>query len=121
MTIKAESEGPGRGEITRLLEVTREGDPDAEGELLSRVYHELRALAASKTAREAPGQTLQPTALVHGAWLRLVASCQRTRYLRCHRRAQVGLRSRLALPRNPAEPERPELNSFNCLRGIVGE
>lgn len=72
MTIKAESEGPGRGEITRLLEVTREGDPDAEGELLSRVYHELRALAASKMAREVPGQTLQPTALVHEAWLRLV-------------------------------------------------
>ncbi len=70
MTIKAESEGP--GQITRLLEGMREGTPDAEGELLSRVYHELRALAASKMAREAPGQTLQPTALVHEAWLRLV-------------------------------------------------
>jgi RNA polymerase sigma factor (TIGR02999 family) len=59
-------------EITRLLEEMREGAPEAEGELLSRVYHELRALAASKMAREAPGQTLQPTALVHEAWLRLV-------------------------------------------------
>ena len=72
MTTKAESErGPERGEITRLLEEMREGDPEAEGELLARVYHELRALAASKMAREVPGQTLQPTALVHEAWLRL--------------------------------------------------
>ena len=62
---------PGTGEITRLLEKMREGDPQAEEELFSRVYHELRALAASMMAREAPGQTLQPTALVDEAWLRL--------------------------------------------------
>ncbi len=62
---------PGTGEITRLLEKVREDDPKAEEELLSRVYHELRALAASMMAHEAPGQTLQPTALVDAAWLRL--------------------------------------------------
>jgi RNA polymerase sigma factor (TIGR02999 family) len=62
---------PGTGEITRLLEEMREGDPQAAEELLSHVYRELRTLAASKMAREAPGQTLQPTALVHEAWLRL--------------------------------------------------
>lgn len=59
------------GEITRLLQNMREGHPKAEEELLSRVYHELRALAASKLAHEAPGQTLQATALVHEVWLRL--------------------------------------------------
>ncbi len=62
---------PGEGEITRLLQEMREGDPRAAEELLSHVYRELRALAAAKMAHEAPGQTLQPTALVHEAWLRL--------------------------------------------------
>jgi RNA polymerase sigma factor (TIGR02999 family) len=72
MTTKAKAARvPGTGEITRLLEEMREGDPQAAEELLSQVYRELRALAASKMAREAPGQTLQPTALVHEAWLRL--------------------------------------------------
>ncbi len=49
----------------------QQGDPTAAGQLLPLVYDELRKLAASKMAREAPGQTLQPTALVHEAWLRL--------------------------------------------------
>ncbi len=62
---------PGMGEITRLLQDMREGSPEAEEELLSRVYHELRTLAASKLSRESPGHTLEPTALVHDAWLRL--------------------------------------------------
>jgi RNA polymerase sigma factor (TIGR02999 family) len=48
-----------------------EGDPKAAEELLCQVYRELRILAASKMAHEAPGQTLQATALVHEAWLRL--------------------------------------------------
>ncbi len=77
MTTKAQSiREPGTGEITRLLEKMREGDPKAEEELLSRVYHELRALAASMMAHEAPGQTLQPTALVDEAWLRLFGSAK---------------------------------------------
>jgi RNA polymerase sigma factor (TIGR02999 family) len=62
---------PGTGVVTRLLEEMRQGDPEAAGELWSQVYRELRALAAYKMAHEAPGQTLQPTALVHEAWLRL--------------------------------------------------
>ena len=62
---------PGMGEITRLLQQMREGEPTAAEELLSHVYCELRVLAACKMAREAPGQTLQPTALAHEAWLRL--------------------------------------------------
>ncbi len=72
MTTKAKSARvSGQGEVTRWLDGLREGDPVAAEELLSHVYHELRALAARKMAREAPGQTLQPTALVHEAWLRL--------------------------------------------------
>lgn len=62
---------PGSGEITRFLEEMREGDPKAAEQLLSHVYRELRALAAYKMAGEAAGHTLQPTALVHEAWLRL--------------------------------------------------
>ncbi len=56
-----------------MLQNMREGDPAVEEELLSHVYQELRTLAASKLAREAPGHTLEPTALVHEAWLRLAA------------------------------------------------
>jgi RNA polymerase sigma factor (TIGR02999 family) len=58
-------------EITQLLQAIDRGDENSAGELLPLVYEELRKLAASKMAREAPGQTLQPTALVHEAWLRL--------------------------------------------------
>src|SRR5262249_26024567 len=53
-----------------------QGDPHAAGQLLPLVYDELRKLAAHKLAHETPGQTLQPTALVHEAYLRLVASPQ---------------------------------------------
>jgi RNA polymerase sigma factor (TIGR02999 family) len=53
------------------LERVERGDPKAAGELLPLVYEELRRLAAQKMAREAAGHTLQPTALVHEAWLRL--------------------------------------------------
>jgi RNA polymerase sigma factor (TIGR02999 family) len=59
------------GEITLVLQRIEQGDPGAGAELLPLVYEELRRLAAAKLAREAPGQTLQPTALVHEAWLRL--------------------------------------------------
>ena len=64
----------GVSDATVLLEAVEEGDPEAPGKLLELVYTELRRLAASKMAREAPGQTLQPTALVHEAWLRLVGA-----------------------------------------------
>lgn len=58
-------------DITRLLEAMQQGEPGAPDKLLAEVYQELRRLAAHKMAGEAPGQTLQPTALVHEAWLRL--------------------------------------------------
>jgi RNA polymerase sigma factor (TIGR02999 family) len=58
-------------DVTRILDAIRHGDARAADELLPLVYSELRRLAAFKMASEAPGQTLQPTALVHEAWLRL--------------------------------------------------
>src|SRR4051794_31663607 len=61
-------------QFTRVLEQIQEGNQKAADELLPLVYEELRKLAAHKMAREAPGQTLQPTALVHEAWLRLTGS-----------------------------------------------
>src|SRR5438552_14327592 len=58
-------------EATHILDAIGQGDPKAADQLLPLVYDELRRLAAAKMAHEAPGQTLQPTALVHEAWLRL--------------------------------------------------
>ena len=62
----------GMSEVTRILNSIEHGDATAADALLPLVYQELRRLAAQKMAREAPGHTLQPTALVHEAWLRLV-------------------------------------------------
>jgi RNA polymerase sigma factor (TIGR02999 family) len=59
-------------EVTQLLSALDQGDPRAASMLLPMVYDELRRLAAQKLAQEKPGQTLQPTALVHEAYLRLV-------------------------------------------------
>ena len=61
-------------EVTLLLTAVEQGDPKAAENLLVLVYEELRRLAAAKMAREAPGQTIQATELVHEAWLRLVGS-----------------------------------------------
>src|SRR3954468_7155042 len=58
--------------VTQILSDIKLGDPRAAEQLLPLVYHELRRLAARKLAHEAPGQTLQATALVHEAYLRLV-------------------------------------------------
>jgi RNA polymerase sigma factor (TIGR02999 family) len=60
-------------EVTRILEAIDQGDPGAADRLLPLVYDELRKLAATRLAREKPGQTLQATALVHEAYLRLVS------------------------------------------------
>jgi RNA polymerase sigma factor (TIGR02999 family) len=63
---------PPMSEVTRILSAIEQGDPHAAGQLLPLVYDELRQLAACKLAQEKPGQTLQATALVHEAYLRLV-------------------------------------------------
>ena len=61
-------------DVTRILSAIEAGDPSAAGQLLPLVYDELRKLAAQRLAEEKPGQTLQATALVHEAYLRLVGS-----------------------------------------------
>ena len=61
-------------EVTQILDRVQQGDPKAADQLLPLVYDELRQLATAKMAQEKPGQTLQATALVHEAWLRLAGS-----------------------------------------------
>ena len=63
-----------KDEVTSILSAIERGDPRAAERLLPLVYDELRRLAAQRLAQEKPGQTLQPTALVHEAYLRLVGS-----------------------------------------------
>ena len=64
------------GEVTQILKAITEGDPGAASQMLPLVYDELRQLAAHRLAQQTPGQTLQPTALVHEAYLRLVGDPQ---------------------------------------------
>ncbi len=61
-------------DVTQLLQAVDAGDPQAADQLLPLVYEELRRLAAARMAQEKPGQTLQATALVHEAWLRLAGA-----------------------------------------------
>lgn len=63
-------------DVTRVLNAIDQGDPQAAEELLPLVYEELRKLAAARMASEPEGQTLQPTALVHEAWMKLAGSHQ---------------------------------------------
>src|SRR5262249_36537145 len=69
---KPESKLGGMADVTRLLDAAAAGDQKAANELLPLVYDELRKLAAARMAEEKPGQTLQATALVHEAYLRLL-------------------------------------------------
>jgi len=71
-------------QVTQILDAVGAGDEEAAEKLLPLVYDELRRLAAAKMAGEAPNQTLQPTALVHEAWLRLVGSPNQTWQNRAH-------------------------------------
>ncbi len=71
-------------EITRALQAVENEEPGAPEKFLELVYGELRQLASAKMARESPGHTLQPTALVHEAWLRLGGDAQPTWHNRGH-------------------------------------
>jgi RNA polymerase sigma factor (TIGR02999 family) len=71
-------------EVTQILEAIQQGQPNASEKLVPLVYNELHRLAAQKMAREAPGHTLQPTALLHEAWLRLGADAQPQWQSRAH-------------------------------------
>jgi RNA polymerase sigma factor (TIGR02999 family) len=70
--LECEPEVTPMSEVTHILSAIEQGDPSAAEQLLPLVYDELRKLAAQRLAQEKPGQTFQPTALVHEAYLRLV-------------------------------------------------
>src|SRR5689334_16516662 len=74
LTDQSDMSTPPPQDVTQLLSAMAAGDARASDELLPLVYDELRRLARSQMARESPGLTLQPTALVHEAYLRLVRS-----------------------------------------------
>ncbi|MBE2213195.1 MAG: RNA polymerase subunit sigma, partial [Opitutaceae bacterium] len=71
-------------EVTQILEAARRGEPDAADRLMHAVYVELRAIASAKMAGERANVTLQPTALVHEAWLRLGGDAQPAWQNRAH-------------------------------------
>jgi RNA polymerase sigma factor (TIGR02999 family) len=73
-------EQPTMSDVTRILSAIKDGDPHAGEQLLPLVYDELRKLAAAKLAQEKPGQTLQATALVHEAYLRLIGPADANRW-----------------------------------------
>jgi RNA polymerase sigma factor (TIGR02999 family) len=109
-------------EVTVLLEAARQGDAQAAEQLLPLVYEELRHLAAAKMALETPGQTLQPTALVHEAWLRLTGDENRRWNDRTHffaaaaeamRRILVDNARRKRAQRHGGSLERVELDNAN--------
>ena len=80
-------------DVTQIISEIEQGDPDAAERLLPLVYDELRKLAAAKLAQEKPGQTLQATALVHEAYLRLIGPDDASR--------STGTAADISLPRRP--------------------
>ena len=95
-------------DVTQLLDAIEQGDPKAADELLPLVYGELRKLAASKMARESPNQTLQPTALVHEAWMRLVGEANPKFDGRAHFFAAAAEAMRRILIDNARRKQRPK-------------
>ena len=109
-------------EVTSLLNAVEHGDSRAAESLLAVAYDELRRLAAFKMAQESPGQTLQPTALVHEAWLRLVsdrspAFKDRTHFFRAAaeamRRILIDRARRKLTARHGGGYERMDLDGFD--------
>ena len=89
----------GLNEVTRILNSWSSDDPRAAEELLPLVYEELRKLAAVKMAQERPGQTLQPTALVHEAWLRVAGENHSWESRRCFFSAAAQAMQRILVER----------------------
>jgi len=109
-------------DATVMLAAIGAGDSQAAEQLLVLVYDELRRLAASKLARESPGQTLQPTALVHEAWLRLVGDQTRSFKDRAHffrasaeamRRILIDRARRKHTQRHGGDYQRVDFESFD--------
>ncbi|HEX5272451.1 MAG TPA: ECF-type sigma factor [Gemmataceae bacterium] len=113
-------------EVTRILSAVEAGDPSAAAELLPFVYDELRKLAAARLADEKPGQTLQATALVHEAYLRLVDGDRARRWeSRAHffaaaaeamRRLLIDQARRKRRPKHGGDRTRVSLDEALCLR-----
>src|SRR5437867_8015239 len=93
-------------DVTRILNAIEQGDPKAGGQLLPLVYDKLRRLAAHKMANEAAGQTLQPTALVHEAWLRLTGNANQEWNSRGHFFAAAAEAMRRILVENARRKQR---------------
>jgi hypothetical protein len=93
-------------EVTHILSAIEQGDSKAAVQLLPLVYEELRHLAAQWLEREAPGQTLQPTALVHEAYLRLVDVAKVQREF--HRSRAAGRTAGAGRGPFPARHDRPQ-------------
>jgi RNA polymerase sigma factor (TIGR02999 family) len=113
-------------DVTRILNAIEQGDAKATEELLPLVYEELRILAAQKLSHESPGQTLQATALVHEAYLRLVGDEPQTWENRGHffaaaaeamRRILVDNARRKKTQRHGGGHERVELESLDAVAG----
>jgi RNA polymerase sigma factor (TIGR02999 family) len=101
-------------ELTVLLEAARQGDAQAAEQLLPLVYEELRRLAAARMALEAPGNTLQPTALVHEAWLRLAGKENRKWNDRAHFFAAAAEARRKRAQRHGGGQLRVEMPEIAC-------
>ena len=96
-------------DVTQILRQIDAGDPSAADQLLPLVYDELRKLAAARMARESPDHTLQPTALVHEAYVRLVKDCDQQWDDRGHFFAAAAEAMRRILVEGPGEKARPSV------------
>jgi RNA polymerase sigma factor (TIGR02999 family) len=117
-------------DATVMLAAIKAGDSKAAEELLTLVYDELRRLAASKLAHEAPGQTLQPTALVHDAWLRLMGDRplsfnDREHFFRASaeamRRILIDRARRKSTRRHGGGYHRVDIQGFDLAAPVVGD
>src|SRR5262245_9176810 len=91
-------------EVTRLLSQIEDGDPQAAEQLLPIVYNELRRLARQKLSQEKPGQTLQPTALVHEAYLRLLGRQDGEKERQSEGEADQNVHPSVSPPLSPSVP-----------------
>lgn len=110
-----------RPEITQLLFALRSGDKQAEQELLDLVYHDLRRMAGYRLAKEAKGQTLQATALVHEAWIRLMGACEGSFENRRHFFCSAAEAMRRILVENARRKKRLKRGGPDALRCEVHE
>jgi RNA polymerase sigma factor (TIGR02999 family) len=117
-------------DVTQVLDAVQRGEPQAAGQLLSLVYAELRRIAAFKMAQEAPGHTLQPTALVHEAWLRMVGDGNPRFEGRAHffavaaeamRRILIEAARRKHSLKRGSAPQREELEESHLVQSMPSE